>query len=118
MDRALSATTLIVPMRHPQKIWGTWCKQGRPDRELFFDSFDLMESVYQRRYIYFLPVDHDGRDWYLDEICTVTGKKLTTDWTPKDHQRTKPENVVSTHMTETDLSYCFGLSFVQLLYSE
>lgn len=69
----------IVPLRHPSAVYESWRARGRPFREMTDQWRVLIEKVdpYQP---YYLPLDVEDRQGYLDRINTELGMNLTTEW--------------------------------------
>ena len=68
----------IVPLRHPYLVAESWKRRGKP--------LEDMKTAYRRLPIlgalgaYFLPMDVDGRDSYLEAIKTGLGLPVSTKW--------------------------------------
>lgn len=71
---------LIVPLRHPVEVAASWKARSKPIKQMV-RQFALLQELVLPYNPYFLPVDHDMRDIYLQVIQENIDASLATDWT-------------------------------------
>ena len=75
---------LILSMRNPRDVCESWIRRSKPldktFKQMWSALFNLKSSIVDS---YWLPVDTEDRDEYLDEIEYRLDTQLNRDWTPK-----------------------------------
>jgi len=72
----------IVPLRHPYLTQKSW-KDRNHDKSDLIGMWEVMANEIAPLNPFFLPLDVDNRQDYLDELNTATGLNLKTDWKPE-----------------------------------
>ena len=67
----IQGRNILSPVRHPQSVWESWCKRGRPNYAMFMYSFFTLGALASIYPIDFIAVDkqQDSRinDW--SKVC-------------------------------------------------
>ncbi len=75
---------LILTMRNPVEVWKSWRKRNKPPdntfRQMWSALFSLKETFPDS---FWLPMDTEDRDVYLDMIEERLGEPVNRDWTRK-----------------------------------
>lgn len=74
--------TTIVPLRHPYLTAKSWDDRGMDKADLIA-MWEVMVNDINPLDPFYLPLDVDNRQDYLDELNDHTGLNLETDWTPR-----------------------------------
>lgn len=72
----------IVPLRHPYLTAKSWADRNHEKSDLV-GMWECMVNDIAPLEPFFLPLDVDDRQDYLDALNKATGLGLTTDWTPR-----------------------------------
>ncbi len=91
--------TTIVPLRHPYLTAKSWDDRGMDKADLIA-MWEVMANEINPLDPFYLPLDVENRQDYLDELNEWTGLGLKTDWAP---QGVKNNNADLRH---TDLVPC------------
>lgn len=116
---------IVVPLRHPQKVWITWFAEAvrkGTNMEImephFWACWLLLEEMVNKHHVHFLPVDHPRRESYLQQIRDVMGQPYETDWTPVNQltQKAVRKGIVTIPEKLPNLKEIYAYPFVQPLY--
>lgn len=69
---------VVIPLRHPFRVEESWKRKGLDIKEMI-RAFKTIEERFLRFAPYFLPIDHDRREEYLDSLRAID-PDLQTDW--------------------------------------
>lgn len=116
------AAKLVVPLRHPEKAWRTWCLRGtglqerrQPAKyEQFRQAWIWLDQICTDRPPIYLPIDHPSRDLFLDDMGEALGVEFEHDWTPRGETI---ESLKKHEPQERDLSEVMALDVVRRFYA-
>lgn len=74
--------TTIVPLRHPYLTQKSWDDRNHEKSDLI-GMWEVMANEIAPLEPFFLPLDVEDRQDYLDALNDATGLGLTTDWAPR-----------------------------------
>lgn len=69
---------VVIPLRHPFRVEESWKRKGLDVAEMI-RAFKAIEERFLRFCPYFLPIDHNDREEYLDSLRAIE-PDLQTDW--------------------------------------
>lgn len=69
---------IVIPVRRLHSVFLSWEARGK-NTDLLDERIGLM-TEWSERSPYWLPIDSDDRDEWLDEVRDGLGLKLETDW--------------------------------------
>ena len=72
----------ITPLRKLEAIIGSWKRRFMDMKRLYL----AIDEMTRHRTDFYLPVDAEDREDYLNAISEATGRKLVTDWEPVGHR--------------------------------
>ncbi len=78
----LEGKTIIIPLRHPKVVAKSWADRKKDEQELI-ECFECLVNDVDKFDPYYLPLDSDRRDEYLQKINEGLGLDLVTDWGAK-----------------------------------
>lgn len=74
----INGRNIVIPLRRLERIIVSWERRGKPLRHLD-QSLDILMEFDQYE-PYYLPIDHEDRDRYFEEMKNGLGLDLKTDW--------------------------------------
>jgi hypothetical protein len=69
---------VVIPLRHPFRVEESWKRKGLDVGEMI-RAFEVIEEQFLRFSPYFLPIDHNEREDFLDSLRAID-PDLHTDW--------------------------------------
>ena len=72
----------VIPLRHPFVVAKSWIDRKKDLSELVAAWETLVYEIDPLE-PYYLPLDVEDRQDYLDELNIDTGRSMVTDWTPQ-----------------------------------
>ena len=73
--------SIIIPLRHPKVTAVSWKSRGKDEAQMC-DDFRTVVEQFDPLNPYYLPIDSERRQDFLDEINIAFDLELETDWTP------------------------------------
>jgi len=77
---------MVIPLRHPKVVAESWKARGQEEKRMCADFRTLVEKLNPLN-PYYLPIDSDRRQEFLDKINDGLGLNLETDWKPIGEQK-------------------------------
>jgi hypothetical protein len=112
---------IVVPLRHPEKAWRTWCLRGtglqerrqRAKYEQFRQAWVWLDEICRDYDVLYLPIDLPERDQYLETMSEALDIPLETDWAPRG---ATAGSLIMHEPQERDLSDVMALDVVRRFY--
>lgn len=73
---------IIVPLRHPKRVFLSWQRRGKPTGHCIQEWKNIIEIV-DKYNPYYLPVDSQSREFYLEKIQDKFGLGFDVTWEPR-----------------------------------
>lgn len=73
---------IVVPLRHPFRVWESYRRRGRLDRgfDVFVEQWDMMINQFHPLNPMYIHIDSDSRDQEVQAVCEALDRDLAVDW--------------------------------------